>query len=248
MIEHGYGCFDILRACRRRYCRTAKHQHGDFETARCGQFAVSGCSTTVLADNGVDAMLFEQRQFAGFAERAASENTGGMGQIERRLDRIDAADQVKMLPRRGKDGNLLASEGKEYPARRLAERVHGLFEAGDGQPAVALDRTPWRAFEPDQRYVGHRSRRNGICRDLRGMGMGGVDDGGDVAFVQKGGKAVRAAEAAETKRNRLHGRLAGTPGQRQRNGKIVACGEVTRQLPGFGRAAKNEYVMGHHVI
>ena len=74
-----------------------------------------------------------------------------MRQRQRRLDRIDAADQIKVLRRVGERRKLVAAERNKDAARRLPERAHGLAHS-----LTSVHRSPATAI-----HGGRRSATNG---------------------------------------------------------------------------------------
>jgi len=248
MIEHGQRRFNASRSGNVRLVGPAKHEYGYAETARRDKLSVGGRAATVLADDRVDAMRLKQFELTGFVERSTAENVDGIGNGERRLDRIDAADEVEMPGRILEGGDLLSSERKEDPARCLAERPRRVFGIRYRQPAIPLGRTPGLAIEPQHRHAGHGRRTGGIRGYPRGVGMCGIDEQGDTLVAQIGRDALRAAETATADGNGLGGRLQGPAGKGKGHCKIVAHGKPAGQFPGFGGAAEDQNAMGHHAF
>ena len=161
-------------------------------------------------------------------------------QIERRFDRVDAADQIVVLRGCGERADVLAADGEKHPARRVAQRCNGAGGVRDLGPAVAGDRRPCRPAQRQQSNSRTRCGGGGIGRDRRGIGMGGVDQRVDPFSAQIIAETCNAAEAAEPHRNGLRRRRRGAAGERQRHRKIGAAGQPPGQLPRLDRAAENE--------
>src|SRR4029079_16341917 len=116
--------------------------------------AVGRIATAVLGDDRVDAVALEQRAILLLAERPARGDVDRMRHGERRVNGIDAPHEVDMLRRRLERPKLLAPEGEENAARRLAERFSGIFHRVDLGPGVAGRFNPWRPAEGKQLDLG----------------------------------------------------------------------------------------------
>ena len=178
---------------------------------------------------------------------SASSNGPRAGEIdgvrhrERRLDRIDAADEIEVLRRRRERRQLLAAEREKDAARRGAERPHGASAVGDLGPAVAVDRDPGGTIERQQRDLREVSRPAAALADMRRrVGMRRIDQDVDRFRAEIGGETLGAAETADPHRNRLRRRRGGAAGERQRHREIGARRQALREPPRLRGAAENE--------
>src|SRR4029077_21236267 len=104
--------------------RTAQDDDVDAERARRGDLAVGRGTAAVLGDHHIDAMFGQQRMVVAFAERTAAGDIADMRQRQRRIDRINAADQIKVLRHFAERRELVAAERDKDAARRLTERAY----------------------------------------------------------------------------------------------------------------------------
>lgn len=248
MIEHGQRRFDVFRFRNGELIGPAEHDDRYAETARREQLGIGGRAATVLAHDRVDAMRLQQFQLTSLAEGPPAENMDGIGDGERRVDRIDAADKIEMLGRMPERGEFLTPERQEHPAGHLAERANRAFGIRHRQPAIPFGRQPSRAIEPQDRHPGDGRSVRGICRYTHGVRVSRIDEKRDALVAQIGGEALRSAEAAAADGNRLSGRLLGAAGKRKGHCKIAARGKLPGQLPGFGGTAEDQYAVGHHAF
>ena len=240
MIEPGDRVFDCLdRGCIGRGW-PAQHDNVDAERARRGDLAVSCGRAAVLGNHHVDAMLAHQRMIVGFAERAAAGDVADTGQRQRRIDRIDAADQIIVLRRLAERLKLIAAERDKDAARRLTKRPHCVTDIAHLDPPVTRNFNPWRSSQRDQLHAASPRGCDGVCRNHIGVWMGGVDQGIDALADEIFCETFGTAKATDTDRHRLRGGRRRAAGKRQRDLEAGATGEASGQLPRFRSAAENE--------
>lgn len=215
------------------------HDHGKAERAGGGDLGVGRLAAAVLGDDHVDAMLAQQRDLILDGEGAAGEQVVG-GRGERRLDRVDAANEIMMLRGGVEMVGLLPSDREEDAQWRASERDDRLGKRGDARPAIPLDWLPSGALEPDQRRAGRLSGALGIGRNLPGEGVGSVDQKVDAVALKKGSESIGAPEAAGAHRHGLRRRIGGAAGERQRDVEIGPQRQPAREIAGLGGAAQNE--------
>ena len=143
-----------------------------------------------------------------------------------------------MLGRGLERREFLPAEREKDFSWRGAERGDGFGSAIDQCPAVAGLLLPGGAAQCDGGHAGKARGFGRVGGNLRGIGMGRVDQEIDDAFGEVVGKAFRAAKPAGADRHTLSNRIFGTASERQRD--VVAGGELTGKLAGFGGAAKDE--------
>ena len=147
MIDHRGKRFDGFGRRHVRQGRPADHDHLDAKRPRRGDLAIGRLAAAVLGDDDIDAMVLEQRAFVRLAERPARQQIGRIGHRQRRLDRIDAADEIVMLRRGLEGGDLLPAERQEDPARRRSP------SACTASPTVStsVQRSPSTGSQPGRR-------------------------------------------------------------------------------------------------
>ena len=99
---------------------TTQHDHLDAKRARRSDLAVARSSAAVFGDHRIDRVRAHQRAVLGFAERSALNEIIDMRQRQRWRDRIDAADQIKVLQRVAQWVEFAAAERDKDPARQTA--------------------------------------------------------------------------------------------------------------------------------
>ena len=240
MIEPGDRVFD----CRNRGSVgrgwPMQHDNVDAECARRGDLTVRRGPAAVLGNHHVDAMFGHQRTVVGFTERATAGDIADMGQRQRRIDRIDAADQIIVLRRIMERLKLVAAERDKDAARRLTDRPHRLADVAHLDPPVTRNFNPWRSSQRDQLHAASPHGFDGVCRNHIGVWMGGVDQGIDAFANEIFCEAFGTAKATDTDRHRLRGGRCRAAGERQRDVEAGTAGEASGQLPGFRSTAENE--------
>lgn len=240
MIHQPHRILDRPGAVAVLHGRPLDHHDGQAEMAGGGDFCRGGLATGILADDDVDAMIPQERDFRLGREGAPRKQVADIGRIERRIDGIDAAHEIVML-RGGVEGlRLLTTDGKEDPARFHAQCRHGLVHARNAAPAIACLLVPAEPFQPQQRNAGRGARSTGIGGYLPGKGVGCVDHEIDALATQIGSKPRRTAEAAGAHRRGLRRGIERAAGQRQSDGQIGPTGKARRKVAGLARAAQYE--------
>ena len=228
--------------------RMASLHHDDrqVERARRRELAVGRIAAAVLGDDDLDLTLAQQPVFGRLVERPAIENVIGVGQLGIGFDWIDAAHDVLMLRRAPKRREFLPADGEKYHLRPVAERRDGIIDAGDLDPAVAVDAQPGFALQHDQRNAGCLCRRACIGGDLRRERMRRIDQHIGFVVAQPGGETLGAAETAGANRAGLSQRRGRPSGERQRDVRIAATFETFGEKPRLARAAQNEKMRDRH--
>lgn len=223
-----------------RQRRPAKHDDRNAKSSRRGDLAVGRGAAAILAHNELGAMLLQQSAFIVFREWAARRNVGHVGHGERRLDWINAADDIVMLRSGGERRDILASDSEKHLAWHVSERADRAGDIVDVDPSVAGDLSPrW----PSQCQNFSSCSCGGIGRMVRhdgGVGMGCVDQHIDMLRGKVVGEAVGAAKTSDPHRHRLGGRLRRAAGKRQRHAEISTVRKPSSQLPGLDGTSEYE--------
>ena len=162
------------------------------------------------------------------------------GQRQRRFDRIDAADQIKVLRRRRQRREFGAAERDKDPARPLSQPTHCIRDIGCFAPAVPSNGSPRRPAQHNQPHARLARGGDGICRNDIRIGMRRVDQSVDAFLPQIIGKTGNAAKAAAADRHRLRRRRLGAAGERHDDFEVRTRRQAFGQFPRFRRAAKDE--------
>lgn len=220
--------------------RPLDEHDGQAENARGDDLAVGGLSTGILADDHLDPVFAKKSDLVLHREGAAGQQVFDLRRIERRVDRIDAAQEIAVL-RRGVEGlGLLPADGEEDAARVFSECRDGVGHRGDARPAVAVRFVPAATFQSQKRNAGLTACGAGIGGNLPGEGMRGVDQEIDRLRAEIIDEAGHAAEAAAAHGHGLRGGIDRAAGERQRHGEIVAVRQARGKFAGFGRSAQYE--------
>jgi len=240
MIEPRDCIIDGLDGGRFRLERASQHYDGDAECARGGDLAVAWRATAVLGYDGIDSMVEEQRAVIRFAERAPPSHIGRLRQRQRRIDRIDAADQIKVLRRLDERREFAAPQRNEDAARPTSQHVHGVIGIGRFFPAVAIHGGPRRPADRNEGNARFARGSAGVGRHDVRIRMRCIDHRIDPLFDEIIRKPGGAAEAAAADRHGLWSRRHGTAGERQHDLKVGALGQPLGQTARFGGAAEDE--------
>jgi len=236
-VERILQCFDGRRRRRRR---AAQHNHANAQRARSGDLAVGGAAAAVLGDHGLDAMLGHQRPVIRFTEWAATSHVSHVWQKQRRIDRVDAADQIKVLRGLVEWRKLVAAERNKDAARHCLKRAHCLTHVAYFGPSVASGRDPWRSPQHQQRDAGLAGSFDGIVGYDASIGMRGIDQKTNALARQIVGESRSAAEATAAHGHGLACRRSGAAGKRKRHIEFGPACQPLRQQSRFRGAAENE--------
>ena len=240
MIEPRDRFVDSLDGRRLGRQRTAQHDDGDAERAGGGDLAIACRAAAVFGHYDVDSVIEEQHVVFRFAERPARSHIGDVGQRQRRIDRIDAADQIKVLRRIDERGELVAPKRNENAARPISQFADCLADIRRFIPAVATLEKPRRPAERDKSNAGCAGGGGGIGRHNLRIGMRCVDHRADALFDEIMCKPGGAAETAAANRYRERCRRHGSSGEREHNLKIGALGQTRGHAARFGGAAEDK--------
>ena len=240
MIEPRKRGIDALdrRPGRRR--RPAHQDDLDTERTGRGDLAIGRWTAAVLGDDDVDTVRLQQRAIVGFAERSARCDVGHRRQRQRRIDRVDAADQIAMLRRAGKRREFVAAERDKDASAFRADSVYCGACVIHFDPAIARDCGPGRPAQRHKAHAGLARGGRGVCRNDGRVRMRSVDQNVDAFRSEIIGQTRSAAEAADPDGYGMRNRRSGAAGERQRHLEIAAPGQAFAQHAGFGSAAENE--------
>jgi len=240
MIEPGQRILDAVDRRGSGHGRPAQHDHRKAECARRSDLAIGGSAAAVLGNDAFDAVRGKQRALVGFGKRTAASQILRMRDGERRLDRIDTADQIVVLRSCDQRIKLTAAERDEDATWRLAKRRNRVRDTVNQSPAITGDGRPGRPPQDDDGHRGVASGRKRIRRNDGRVRMRGVDQGVDTLTSEIVSKALSSAETADAYRHRLRCRRCGAAGERRRDVEFGARGEAPGENPGFRRAAEDK--------
>lgn len=221
------------------------HDHRQAEAARGGDLGHRPTAPGILRYNQLHPMALHQRAIIPFAEGAALHQNGGFGQGCGRLWGVNKTQDIVVLGRAGKRGEVHSPDGQHHPHRRVGgQRGGGAWDVGHGLPAIPALGLPRRAGEGEKRCAGLSAGHGGVGAHLGGKRVGGVDH---MAYTPALNMACQPPGAAKPPHTYRQG-LTAWPGNPpcQRNGCFHAkIGKALAQCGGLLGAAENEEVGAH---
>lgn len=208
---------------------------GQADFACGGQLGFGPRATGILGDDQADFMLDQQRLILIHIERPARQNNRAIGQ-RWAFGGIHQPQQVVVRFRR-ETRKVLFANRQEHPRRGFGQGDNRGLYAGDMLPFIAQLRRPCGALQRQQGHACEGTSLNCVAADLRGKGMGGINDRTDVFGLQIGLQPRHATKAAHPCRQRLrHGGVGASGIGKHR----VAALQRAGQKAGFGGATKDK--------
>ncbi len=214
----------------------------------CGfDLSIAGAATGVFRDQCLDAVFFQHADFIIQRKRTTCGNVARMRQFQRRLDGIDAADEIAVLWRGFERKQLLPSQSQKHAPAFAAERSNSLPGAVDAMPCVTRLALPGGTRKRHERNFGKPRRLNGVGGNLRRIGMRGIHQNIETPGANEIRKSDRAAKTAAAHRHRLFDRRERSAGHGEQNSVAGVLCQPAGQNAGIRRAAKDEYGACHDV-
>ncbi len=245
MADGGQGSIDVWD--RRSVCphRALDHQHPYAKLARRFNLRVGRRAAGVFGDDERDVIFTQQVDFISQREGPARRQVTGMRHRQRRLDRIDAADEIMVL-RRGLEGQqFLTTEREESGGARVSKSSNSAFHIGHALPVIPGLSLPRRAFQSDKRNIGQFCGLDGVCRDAGRVRVRRVYQKIEPIFRDEVGQSICTAKAAGAHRHRLLNRVTGAACHRQKQPVAGVFCQFSGQNTGIRRATENEYGACH---
>jgi hypothetical protein len=230
------------RAIRNRW--PPEHEDRNPEQSGCRDLAVGRLSPAVLCDHGVYGERLEHRPIVTLRERAARKNVVSVWHIERRLDRIDAADEVVVLWGSGEWSQFLPPDCQKNASGALAQRTNCILCIGYIDPDIAIDGGPWWPAKSEGWRVGLRGGLRSIRGNRFGIRMRGIDQEIDALSAKIFREPVSTPEAASAYRDRLSGGRRGAACKRNR-GHELTVRERESKLASLRGPSQNQDVWVH---
>jgi hypothetical protein len=230
------------RAIRNRW--PSEHEDRNPEQSGCRDLAVGRLSPAVLCDHSVDGERLEHRPILTFRERAARKNVMSVRHIERRLNRIDAADEVVVLWGNGEWSQFLPPDCQKDVSGALAQRTNCILRIGYIDPDIAVHGGPRRPAKGENWRVSPRSGLHSIRGNRFGIRMRGIDQEIDALGAKIFRESVSTPEAASAYRDGLSGGHRGAAGKRNR-GDELTLGERESKLASLRSPSQNQDVWVH---
>jgi hypothetical protein len=164
--------------------------------------------------------------------------------IERRLNRIDAADEVVMLWGSAEWSQFLPPDCQKDASEALAQGTNCILCIGYIDPDIAVHGGPRRPAKSEDRRVGLRCGLRSIRGNRFGIRMRGIDQEIDALSAKIFREPVSTPEAASAYRDRLSGGRRGAACKRHR-GDELTVGERESKLASLRGPPQNQDVWVH---
>lgn len=219
--------------------RAFDHHDRQAKLARGVKLGPRAAAPGILGNDMADAVLAQQGEITGQIKRPARNHRLRIRQ--RQIARwIDKAQQVVMLGPGGKIGEILLADGQKHPRRRLRQGRDSARDIRNGAPVIAVTAYPSGSLKRQQGQARRATGRNRVPAHLRGKGMRGINDMGDILGTQIGAETRHAAKTAYAGWQGLSHRGQCAPGigeDRVNALRRKAAGKGR----GFGRSPQKEY-------
>ncbi len=227
--------------------RPLDHDDRQAESPRRFDLAVTGTAAGVFGNHRLDAVFFQHSDFFIQHKRAARGDVTRIRHFQRRLHRVDAADEIAVLGRGCERKKLLPSQCQKHTFAFVSERGNGLFNGIDALPHVTRLALPGGARKRYERYFGKSGRLDGVGGNPCRIGMGGIHENIEAFGVNEVRKTRRTAKPAAAHRHWLFHWRKRTPGHGEQNSVAGVLCQPAGQNAGICRAAKDEYGACHDV-
>jgi len=225
------------------HLRPRDHDHGQTQLTRGVDLGARACPPGVASDDPFDTPRAHHLQFAVECERPTRNDEISIRQRERPFSGINEAQRIGVLRPCRERRDVLPPNGKKHAGGLFRQGGDRGRDIGDLDPDIAGRFHPWLAFQRDQRRCSDGASRNRIAADLGCERMGRIYHMRETLLPDGIGKTIGAAEATDTRRQRLIDRHSRPPRigidrvkTRRRN-----CG---RQQIRFARSAQDEDAHG----
>lgn len=225
--------------------RTGDHNDGQTKLAGCFDLCVGGRAASVLGYDNIDAVPAQQVKLSRAVEGTAGLKNVKIWRQVRLLGQIDYPGEIIVLWGGGECSEFLSTQAEEDAPRRGAECRCSIAEATYHLPVIAQMHVPGRADERDERHASCSAGFHSVARDLRCVGMCGVDEDRYSLIPQELTEAVDSAEAADAHWQRMPPRSSCSSRKRQRRCEARVVRNEARQCGGFGGAAEDQDAEGH---
>jgi hypothetical protein len=159
--------------------------------------------------------------------------------------RINGANDVTVLWRGRKRGELQTAMGQKDTARRITERSNGGFDIFSGNPPIAVLPLPGGPGKRHQRNAGTFAGAGRMFRNARGERMGGIDHGIDSIREKKVAESIDPTKTTDAEWNRRLPRAFGTARKGKYGGDVSATCQALRQQACLSGASEDKNA--HHV-
>lgn len=227
--------------------RPLDHDDRQAEPSRRFDLAITGTAARILGNNSLDAVFFQHANFVIQHKGTARGHIAGIRHLQRRLHRIDTADDIAMLRGSFEGKKLLPSQCQKHTFAFIAERGNSLPDGIDTLPPVTRLVLPGGARKRYERNSGKLCRLDGVGGNPCGIGMGGIHENIEALEANEICKTRRTAKPAAAHRHWLFHWRKRTPGHGEQDSVAGVLCQLAGQNAGIRRAAKDEYGACHDV-
>lgn len=224
---------------------TCDHDDGNAQLPRRLDLAVGRRPAGVFADHRLNAIFAQHGDFIGESKGSTGRDVARLGHDKRRLDGIDAANEIVVLWCGLKGQQFLTAKGQKRGAAFLPESGDGTVDVGHLAPIASRRPHPRRTLQGHQRHFSYACRLDRIGRYARGIGMGGIDQQIEGVVLDETRQPARATKATAAHRHRLRNGITGATSHGQQKTIAGFAGQSASQDTGIRRATKNEYGACH---
>jgi hypothetical protein len=185
--------------------RPRDHEYFDAELACRLDLRISRRTAAVLGHKGIDAMGTEQRNFAFNTVGTAIENELEVGKNKRRLDRIDASNEVRVLGGGFGAMGFLAPDCQKNPARGGAKPLYRFRDGRNRRPPITRLSHPFRPAQGECGNARCSGGLTGTSGDASRERMRCIDQKVETTITQKGGQTFGTTKTTYAQRNWLIG-------------------------------------------
>jgi hypothetical protein len=164
--------------------------------------------------------------------------------IERRLNRIDTADEVMVLRGATEWCQFLPPDRQKDPSGVLPQRTNCILRIGYFDPDIAVHGVPGRPAKCEDWRVRLRGGLCGIRGNRFGIRVRGIDQEIDVLGAKILREPVSTPEAASAYRDGLSGWRHRSASKRNRGNELTAA-ERESKLASLGGPSQNQNVRAH---
>jgi hypothetical protein len=220
--------------------RAPDHHDRNLQRPRGLDLGVGGPSATVLGNDDLNAFLPHQLRLITSEEGPSRQDKPVPGQGHNVGRPINGANDIAVLWRGCKRGELQTAMGQKSAARHLTERSDGGFGIISGNPPVAVLLFPGGPGERHKRNAGALAGADRILRNAYSEWMRGIDDCLNMLREEKIVEPVDPAKTTDAERNRRLSGVFGTARERQYGGDVIALRQTPRQQARLSGASEDK--------
>ena len=236
-----------IEDCGVQLWRPLDHDNRQAKPPRRFDLAVTSVAAGVLGNHSADTVFLQHADLFIQRKGAARRNVASIRHLQRRLYRINAANEIAVLGCGLERKKFLPAEPQKHSLAFNAERDNSLFDGIDPLPFVIRLALPGGARKCYKRNFGKSRRLHGIGGNPRRIGMGGVDQNIEIPGADEIRQTRSTAEPATAHRHRLFHWRKRTTGHGEQDSVAGVHRQLAGENAGIRRATKDEYGACHDV-